>query len=170
MAGTGLPCRQVGLQKSNEGKGLLDTDTTLQEPSPCEINMTENTNQLFSDSLERCSKDALFLDRFYELFISNSAEVKELFRDTDFAEQTKMLAKSLSYMVAANQAPEILREVAEIHNSSNHDIDPRLYSDWLDCLIDTVQLTDPGFDGEVESAWRTVMQSGMDYMVGQYDA
>ncbi|MEK6234377.1 MAG: hypothetical protein N2C14_06675 [Planctomycetales bacterium] len=124
--------------------------------------------QIFNDSFERCSADARFLDRFYDLFISSSDEVKEHFRDTDIAKQKKMLLRSLSYIMAAHKTPDVLDEIATLHDSRNRNVEPRLYLVWLDCMIEAVKLTDAQFNDEIEGAWRSVMQIGIDYMASKY--
>jgi hypothetical protein len=49
---------------------------------------------LFNDSLERCASGRRFLDRFYELFVTSSADVAAKFANTDFHVQNRMVKVS----------------------------------------------------------------------------
>lgn len=113
-----------------------------------------------------------FLDTFYESFISRSDEIAVKFAGTDMHRQKQMLYKSLQHMVdfsIQRQASEDLRRIAERHSASRIDINPRLYDDWLDSLIETAQLFDPRFTEEIELAWRVVLAPGIVYMKFKYD-
>ncbi len=109
------------------------------------------------------------MDRFYEIFISSSDEIKDKFKNTDMEAQKIMLLKSLSYMKMANSDSELLYKTAVRHSKNDLDIQPSLYSVWLNCLIEAVKLTDPNFDTKLEDYWRITMQSGIDYMADRYE-
>ena len=47
--------------------------------------------ELFNDSLDRCLRRGGFFERFYELFLASSAEVRDKFLGTDFRRQRRML-------------------------------------------------------------------------------
>lgn len=83
--------------------------------------------------------------------------------------QKIMLLKSLSYMKMANSDSELLYKTAVRHSKNDLDIQPSLYSVWLNCLIEAVKLTDPNFDTKLEDYWRITMQSGIDYMADRYE-
>lgn len=125
--------------------------------------------KIFNDSFERCSRDPAFLERFYEVFISSSDEVREKFKNTDMESQKGVLRISLSYMMLAHQTPNVLDKLAVRHNMHNIDIKPHLYSIWLDSMVHAVKLTDLEFDDGVEQAWREMMQPGIDYIISKYD-
>ena len=55
----------------------------------------EHDAELFNDSLERCTSDRRFLERFYELFIASSPEAAAKFAHTDFRVQKAALKVSL---------------------------------------------------------------------------
>jgi hypothetical protein len=82
--------------------------------------VTPREIELFNDSLERCLSRPGFLDRFYELFLDSSDEVREKFRHTDFQKQKRMLKGSLyMIMAAAEEKPEgfvHLERIARMHN------------------------------------------------------
>jgi len=50
--------------------------------------------ELFNDSLARCLRRGELFQRFYELFLASSDEVREKFRATDFRRQRRMLQTS----------------------------------------------------------------------------
>ncbi len=113
-----------------------------------------------------------FFDTFYEIFVSRSAAIAAKFARTDMARQKQMLYQSLQHMVdfsIERQASEDLRRIAERHSASRIDIDPGLYDDWLDSLIETAQLFDSEFTEEIELAWRVVLAPGIVYMKFKYD-
>ena len=129
-----------------------------------------NTSTQFNDSFERCINDPLFLDEFYEIFLSSSDEVSAMFKDTDMGTQKAMLMTSLVYMSRAhNDSPGLLSSIAEKHNKNNLDIKPYFYTLWLDSLIAAARSIDPLFDINTEGLWRETLQPGIDYMISRYD-
>ncbi len=52
---------------------------------------TPEERRLFYDSLGRCIEGGKFLDRFYELFVQSSEEVREKFKNTDLEKQKNAL-------------------------------------------------------------------------------
>jgi len=124
----------------------------------------------FSDSFERCINDPLFLDQFYEVFLSSSDEINPMFINTDMGTQKAMLMTSLVYMSCAhNDSPGLLASIAEKHNQHNLNIKPYLYGLWLESLITAAKSVDPLFDKVTEKLWRDTLQQGIDFMVSQYD-
>ena len=124
----------------------------------------------FNESFERCVNDPLFLDKFYEIFLSSSDEVKLMFRDTDMETQKVMLVTSMAYMTSAyNNESSHLSKIADRHNKNNLNIKPHLYPLWLDSLIAAGKSIDPLFDMDTEKLWREIMQPGIDHMVSRYN-
>lgn len=128
----------------------------------------EHWVQIFNDSFERCIDDPAFLDRFYDIFISSNDEVAQKFQNTDMGNQKGVLKISLSYMMMAHQTPRVLDKMAVRHNAQNLNIEPHLYSLWLDCMVEAVKRTDAKFSDSVEHAWRQMMQPGIDYIISKY--
>ena len=130
--------------------------------------------ELFNDSLARCLRSDQFFQRFYELFLASSEEVRDKFRATDFRKQRRMLQTSF-YMLVEYIAlgwPECeayLDRIAAAHGKHGRDIAPRLYDLWLDCLLLAVKEVDGHFSTEVEAAWRYVMGAGILYLKARYD-
>jgi hemoglobin-like flavoprotein len=130
--------------------------------------------ETFRTSLNRCLAAPGFLDTFYKRFVASSDEVREKFKSTDLARQTRMLADSLYVLANAALSEEgspgrgSLPYIAERHSRADLDIPSHLYDHWLACLIDTARLHDPDFAPEVEGAWRTTLGWGIEYMRSRY--
>lgn len=126
----------------------------------------------FNESFERCVNNPLFLDKFYEIFLSSSDEVNLIFKntDTDLEVQKVMLATSMAYMTSAyNNKSSLLTEIADKHNKNNLNIKPHLYPLWLDSLIASAKSIDPLFDINTEKMWREILQPGIDHMISRYN-
>jgi hemoglobin-like flavoprotein len=134
--------------------------------------LSERDAELFNDSLERCTTDRRFLDRFYEMFITSSAEAAAKFANTDLRVQKAALKVSL-YMIMSSLAgkPEgnvHLERIAARHSRNALDIGPHLYDKWLECLIQAARASDPLFREETEQAWRKVMRVGIEFLKSRY--
>lgn len=134
--------------------------------------MTEEENDLFSNSLTRCVSNPKFLERFYELFMNSSDEVREKFKHTDWQKQQRMLKASFHMlMLSANALPEgqtHLERIAARHSHADLDIPPDMYDLWIAALILAVSEYDPKFSEETERVWRLVMNRGITYMKDRY--
>jgi hemoglobin-like flavoprotein len=130
--------------------------------------------ELFNDSLARCLRGDQFFQRFYELFLASSAEVRDKFRGTDFRKQRRMLQASF-YMLMEYIAlgwPECqayLERIAAAHGKQGRNIPPHLYDLWLECLLRAVQEFDDLYTQEVEAAWRFMMGAGITFLKSRYD-
>jgi len=135
--------------------------------------MNDLTKQMFHNSFERCDHQEGFFERFYEIYVGSSDEVKEKFKNTDMERQVKMLRDSFYTTKLATGASSIIQEnlkrVAALHGHRGRDIKPELYDLWLDCLIRTVNQFDLEFSFEIEVAWREMFQPGISYMKSHYD-
>lgn len=130
--------------------------------------------ELFNDSLARCLRDDRLFQRFYELFLASSEEVREKFRATDLRKQARMV-KSSFYMLVEYLAlgwPECeayLDRIATNHSKQQRNVAPHLYDLWLDCLLEAVKECDERYSPEVEAAWRFVMGAGIGFLKARYD-
>ena len=131
---------------------------------------------IFNDSYDRIMrgfrKSGEFFSAFYALLIASSPEAANKFRDTDMAKQVQMLRASVAIMVAfygKGVEDDYLRKLAERHSKRGADIPPRLYSVWLDCLLETVRRFDPKFNDDVAIAWRSVFSKGIEFMTSRYE-
>ena len=131
--------------------------------------------ELFNDSLARCLRGAQFFQRFYEVFLASSPEVRDKFRSTDFRRQRRMLQTSF-YMLVEYVAlgwPECeayLERIAAAHGKHGRNIPPHLYDLWLESLLHAVKECDTLCSPEIEAAWRYVMSAGIDFVKARYDA
>jgi hemoglobin-like flavoprotein len=130
--------------------------------------------ELFNDSLARCLRSGQLFQRFYELFLASSPEVRDKFRATDFRKQRRMLQTSF-YMLVEYIAlgwPECeayLERIAAAHGKHGRDIPPHLYDLWLECLLRAVKECDDLCSAEVEAAWRYMMGAGILFIKARYD-
>jgi hemoglobin-like flavoprotein len=130
--------------------------------------------EVFNDSLERCLRGGDFFQRFYEVFLASSPEVREKFSGTDFRKQRRMLQTSF-YMLVEYIAvgwPECqayLERIAVAHGKQGRDIPPGLYDLWLDCLLRAVRERDDQYSTEVDAAWRFMMGAGITFLKARYD-
>lgn len=138
------------------------------------MNINEADIELFNDSFTRCLSDARFLERFYELFLASSEEVRHKFRNTDMQKQRRLLTASLHIMMLfADGQPEglvQLERIAALHSKRDRDIPPHLYDLWLDCLVQAVREFDRHFTPETERVWRRMMETGIAFMKSRYDS
>lgn len=125
------------------------------------------------DSLSRCSRDPEFLDRFYQLFMDSSPDVREKFAQTDFDRQKKVLSDSLFLMLTAagttsGLARVQLEKLAKRHSRNDLDVKPEWYSLWLDTLMKTVAEFDPEYSDQIDAAWRESMKDSIEVLVAGY--
>lgn len=125
------------------------------------------------DSLSRCVKVPGFLDRFYELLMASSDEIRSKFATTDFERQMKVLQDSLFVMMVAagttsGLAHKELAKLAERHSRKNLGIKPQWYTNWLDCLMEAIAEIDPEYTPELETAWRESLKPGIELLSSKY--
>jgi hemoglobin-like flavoprotein len=136
--------------------------------------MDTRTLGIVDASLQRCSRDPRFLDRFYERFLASSPKVREKFERTDFVRQKRALRASLWMMLLAAEDEttgprRYLGSLADVHSARQLGIGAELYDFWLDSLLECVAETDPEHGPEVRAAWEQVMMVGIRYMCTRYN-
>lgn len=136
--------------------------------------VSEEDIDLFHASLERASSNPVFLDTFYDSFMSNSSDIPKYFEHTDMDRLKRKLKSSLHMMtLLIDESPGIEMYVA--HLSRVHDsyqIPAGMYQVWLDTLIAAAQRCDPLYDSSLEVVWRGVLGKGIAIMaagVGSHD-
>ncbi|HTR37293.1 MAG TPA: globin [Bryobacteraceae bacterium] len=138
---------------------------------------TSEQARAFNDSYERVMRASAgergeFFHEFYRRLIATNSEAASKFKSTDIEAQIRMLRASVAVLLAyfgTSEKDDYLQKLAERHSKKGVDIPPRLYSVWLDCLIETVRLFDSKFDADVETAWRLVFSKGIAFMTSRYD-
>ncbi|MFQ5748803.1 MAG: globin [Planctomycetota bacterium] len=134
--------------------------------------MDKETSDAFQESYRRCPQKRGFLDRFYEIFLGASEEVREIFAQTDFLKQIRLLKASFLMMLQASfddlEGQEHMEALARLHSREELGIRLGLYELWLDSLIQAVREADPRFDPQVEDAWRSTLKPGIEFMKARY--
>jgi hemoglobin-like flavoprotein len=130
----------------------------------------------FRESLGRCLATPNFMHDFYDLFIASSPEVREKFKDTEFARQARVVTDSLYIMAVVAESKEDaigwreLDRLAARHAHTELDVRPALYDAWLDCLLAAARQHDPQFSADVEDAWRRTLAPGIEHMRSRHSA
>jgi len=136
--------------------------------------MPSGSVETFRASLGRCLATPSFLHSFYDRLIESSEEVREKFKNTEFARQTRILTDSLYIMAVAAESKgdsvpwREMDRLAARHSRTELDIRPELYDAWLECLLMAVKQFDPEFTPEVEKAWREVLAPGIERLRSKY--
>lgn len=134
--------------------------------------MIQKDIAIFNDSFLRCQNKTGFLDRFYQLFLASSEEVKAKFKNTDFNKQQMALKSSFYMMMLTVQGNargrRYLEEIADLHSHGRLDIKPEMYDLWLECLLKTVEEFDPFYDDQINRVWRSLMDEGIKFMQSRY--
>ena len=128
----------------------------------------------FNDSLTRCLRSGKFFQRFYELFLASSPEVRAKFGTADVRKHRRKLQNSFYALVeyVAFGGPEsqvYLEGLAEDHSNRGRNIPPHLYDLWLECLLRAAKECDELYSEEVEAGWRYVMGAGISLLKSRYD-
>lgn len=128
---------------------------------------------VFTHSMERCTRAPLFVERFYARFLLSSDEIAARFTGVDLKRQAGVLRASLYHVMRAAQgSPDgvlHLEEIAATHSKRGYDIAPKDYDHWLECLIAVAGETDPTFDATTEAAWRLHLGRAIAVMINRYD-
>lgn len=132
------------------------------------MHMTDDN--LVFQSYGRCCKAPNFFDDFYATFLSSSPEVRAKFAHTDMVAQKHLLRAGILNLVlyARGLPPTKLQALAESHSRSRLDIQPHLYSYWLQALLDTVLKHDSEIDKRGMQAWNNVMSKGIEVIRSGY--
>ena len=128
--------------------------------------------RLAKDSLKRCLKQEKFLDRFYELFLASSEEIKAKFVSTQFVQQKIMLKASLHIMLMLAQGDlkdtQVLQDLAEKHSSRYLNIRPEFYQFWVNSMLQAVKESDPAYSDDVGIAWKNSLEPGVKFMLSKF--
>ena len=135
--------------------------------------MDPQSVQKARDSLSRCNQRAEFLERFYELFVASSPDIRKKFENTDFEVQKKVLRDSLFLMLSAagttaGYAHVQLEKLAKRHSRDDLGIKPEWYALWLETLLETVREFDPDYSDEIDAAWRDSVKEGIELLAAGY--
>ena len=110
---------------------------------------------------------------FYEKFLSRYPEVGHFFAETDMVHQAVMLRMALTMVEQyfRNRYPameEYLRIVGFRHKRRG--IPQDLYSDWRDCMLDTLQeFHGTDWSDALEQQWTEAVNLSVDRMLEGYE-
>ncbi len=123
-------------------------------------------------SFGRCCMKKDFIETFYKLFLDSRPEIRNMFKNTDFTKQRKLLVDGLNMMISCAMGQSFsasyLEQLAEKHSRRMLNVDPSLYQYWLDSLIKAVETHDPKYTPELGQAWRTHLSRGIEIMKSKY--
>ena len=122
-----------------------------------------------SDSHNRCPSKRRLVDRHYEIFVDAHPRIRSYFSNVDERKHKESLRTMhtalLMFARGDKLAGRFLKRAAKKHGPSGLNVPDELYELWLTSLIDAVRECDPGFDPEVEKAWREVGRQAVDYFL-----
>lgn len=124
------------------------------------------------ESYERCCRHEQFLHQFYLNFLEGCPEAAPMFASSDFDRLTRLLRHAIGLLLIFPAQPagetNVLTRIAERHSRRDLDVDPALYTPFVDSLVATVRQHDPEFTAEVDAAWRETLAEGVAYMRSRY--
>jgi len=134
--------------------------------------VTEQDLETARASYDRCCQTRGFPEGFYTHFFSRCAAAEPMFAHTDFTRQVKLLRHAIGSLLIfpkhGKSEPNLLTRVADRHGRGDLAVDPALYPQFVDALIDTVRDHDVQFGPAIERAWRATVAPGIAYMQSKY--
>jgi len=123
-------------------------------------------------SLNRSLADSDFIEIFYEIFMAADAEIRQMFANTEFQRQKKLLRKALLSAVTFAAGGEVARQrltlIRESHNRAHMNVRPELYPLWVNSLVQAVARCDPDYGPRLDQEWRVVLQPAVDFISSGY--
>lgn len=118
-------------------------------------------------SFGRCCSNEYFFEDFYIRFSRASDEVQELFKNTNMAEQRKLVRHGLMWMIlyARGAADSKLKQLGVTHSTRGFGITPKMYELWVNALIRTLRQHDEAFSPQLERSWREALAPGIEVML-----
>lgn len=137
-----------------------------------DANVVNNINLSFGRCLTSTIDGKAFLDTFYDNFLSSSSLVKARFANTDFTKQKFLLKQGLTMIImfASNSpiAKSAIERLTLTHDHNHLNIDPSMYTYWVNSLMQSVKLHDKKYTPELEKEWRDVVALGINHMKSGY--
>ena len=125
------------------------------------------------ESLGRCVLNGDVFQDFYNRFLQSHIEIRPKFRNTDFAKQKHLLHDGINLAIMFGEGNPVGRNgiecIAETHGKASLNINPHLYSYWLESFIEAVEAFDPEFCLELEDEWREVLSKAIEFIKARYD-
>lgn len=118
-----------------------------------------------------CSKPEFF-ETFYEIFLSKSPKIGEMFKNTKMTAQKEALRNGITFLISYAKGSKIaenkVNQLGESHKRDRLNVNPNMYPYWVDALMEAVKKTDSKHDAETEAAWRIVLSKGIETIKSQY--
>lgn len=123
---------------------------------------SSDTDVVFQSYGRCCRQEAFFAD-FYDLFMAKSADVRQVFRNTDMPAQRHLLRAGIMWLIlyARGASGNKLRDLGRTHNRHGYNIDPAWYPLWVDALMEAVARHDPRHCPRLLAQWRQVLAPGI---------
>lgn len=130
---------------------------------------------LVHGSFNRCKESNGFAKDFYENLFFLHPEIKQSFKNTDFAHQEKALIMGLQFILdfldQHNQnAKNQVQRIAHTHAKNAMNIHPHFYYYWIEALIMTSKKHDPSWYNDLAYYWREVIFYPVSFIISQYFA
>ncbi|WP_413112492.1 globin [Thaumasiovibrio sp. DFM-14] len=126
-----------------------------------------NIQETFNDSYDRCLQHKDFFSVFLHTFQQQEGDIAQKFAHLD-AKRLQGMLKGAIYMIMLSinsvDARTKLHQYGKKHGPNGVNVTPEDYDTWLDCLLFSVKVCDPLYDEQIEQAWRTCFQFGIDIM------
>lgn len=128
---------------------------------------------LVKDSYYRAAGHKFFAERFYKHLFYLKPEIKEYFKDTNWAKQEEAIMDGLDFMFGyisdddENARIQFIR-LCKTHNKKNMNIHPHNYYYWIEALILTGKECDGQWYDDLEYYWREVVSFPVTFMTSMY--
>ncbi|GAC1034640.1 globin [Pseudomonas sp. No.21] len=129
-----------------------------------------NATDRVMQSYGRCCANPDFFDAFYRRFLDSSPQIRAKFTETDMPAQKALLRQGiLNLVMFARGMPDTkLRALGATHSREGFDIRPEMYDLWVESLLLTIAEHDKEHSNEVRSAWREVLNKGIEVIKSFY--
>ncbi|WP_221799348.1 globin [Oceanobacter mangrovi] len=131
--------------------------------------MSNDADMVFQ-SYGRSCNNIVFFEDFYNIFMTKSKDVRDMFKDTNMEAQRALLRSGILWLVMhARGMPDTkIRALGESHSRGRMNINPTYYNLWLDALMETLARHDPKFSKELEQTWRRTLGPSIDLIKSMY--
>lgn len=124
------------------------------------------------ESFGRCLLKGDLFQHFYAHFSQSHSDVSQKFRNTDFDKQKRLLQDGINLAIMFAEGNPVgrngIERIAESHGKLGLDINPHLYSYWLESFIDALAEFDPEFCLDIEDEWREVLSKAIEFIKARY--
>ncbi|MFQ5509327.1 MAG: globin domain-containing protein [Leptospirillia bacterium] len=121
------------------------------------------------ESYKRVTRQAGFLDTFYQHFFSRDPDIPVRFKGVDMENQAFLLARSLAvilrHVAGVPGAEDTLAALAKRHGPTDLDIPERLYEEWKEALLLALEEFDPEFDQDLDTRWRNLLDAEVAHFI-----